>query len=355
MDVCAKCRMELGEQLNNEECNLMISSPFPKVRMRRLRHPANLRNLVRENRLSVDDMVLPLFIKEGRGIKNPINSLSGHYQFSIDCLREEIQEIVDLNIPAVILFGIPIHKDATGSSALSSNGVIQSAIAAIKNWAPQLLVISDLCFCEYTDHGHCGIIAAHHQQEVIVDNDATLDLLAAQAVSHARAGVDIIAPSGMMDGMVQAIRQSLDHSGFSHLPILSYAVKYASAFYGPFREAAGSGAPQYGGRQTYQMDPANAHHGIREAELDVLEGADMLMVKPAHTYLDMIYRVKQRFPGLPLGAYHVSGEYAMLKAAAARGWIDEQRAMLEALISIKRAGADFIITYFAKEVAKLSL
>lgn len=326
---------------------------FPTMRMQRLRHSASLRALVREHRLAVDDLVLPLFIKEGRGIKNPIQSLSGHYQFSIDCLRDEIQQIVDLNIPAVILFGIPLHKDAEGSSALSVNGVIQSAISAIKEWAPQLLVISDLCFCEYTDHGHCGIIASHRCGEVVIDNDATLALLAQQAVSHARAGADIIAPSGMMDGMVQAIRQGLDQHGFLHTPILSYAVKYASAFYGPFREAAGSGAPQHGGRQTYQMDPANAQNGLREAELDVLEGADMLMVKPAHTYLDMIFRIKQRFPALPLGAYHVSGEYAMIKAAAAQGWIDEERAMMETLIAIKRAGADFIITYFAKSVAKL--
>jgi porphobilinogen synthase len=317
--------------------------------MRRLRHPANLRTLVREHHLSVDNMVLPLFIKEGRGIKNPILSLGGHFQFSIDRLREEIQEIVRLKIPAVILFGIPLHKDASGASALSDQGVIQNAIRAIKEWAPGLIVISDLCFCEYTDHGHCGIISSHHQGEVMVDNDATLVLLAEQAVSHARAGADVIAPSGMMDGMVQAIRAGLDQSGFSHIPILSYAVKYASAFYGPFREAAGSGAPQHGGRQTYQMDPANAQNGIREAELDVLEGADMLMVKPAHTYLDMIYRIKQRFPNIPLAAYHVSGEYAMIKAAAAQGWIDEDRAMLEALIAIKRAGADFIITYYAKQ------
>lgn len=330
----------------------MVSAPFPTVRMRRLRHSANLRALVREHHLSVNDLVLPLFIKEGRGIKNPIHSLAGHYQFSIDCLRDEINQIVDLKIPAVILFGIPLHKDAQGSSALSSDGVIQSAITAIKEWAPDLTVISDLCFCEYTDHGHCGVIASHHNGEVIVDNDATLALLAEQAVSHARAGADVIAPSGMMDGMVQAIRQGLDQQGFLHIPILSYAVKYASAFYGPFREAAGSGAPQHGGRQTYQMDPANAQNGLREAELDVLEGADMLMVKPAHTYLDMILRVKQRFPSIPLGAYHVSGEYAMIKAAAAQGWIDEERAMLEALVAIKRAGADFIITYFAKSMAQ---
>ena len=351
MDVPVDIRITLGKSLA-DPTHIMVNAPLPKIRMRRLRHPANLRALVRENRLSVDNLVLPLFIKEGRDIKNPINSLTGHYQFSIDRLREEIQEISDLNIPAVILFGIPSHKDSQGSSALSSHGVIQSAIAAIKEWAPELVVISDLCFCEYTDHGHCGVIASHQRGEVIVDNDATLSLLAQQAISHARAGADIIAPSGMMDGMVQAIRHGLDQNGFMQIPILSYAVKYASAFYGPFREAAGSGAPQHGGRQTYQMDPANAQNGIREAELDVEEGADMLMVKPAHTYLDMIYRIKQRFPAIPLGAYHVSGEYAMIKAAAAQGWIDEERAMLESLIAIKRAGADFIITYYAKKFAR---
>jgi porphobilinogen synthase len=331
----------------------MVSTPLPLVRMRRLRHPAKLRDLVREHRISLNDLVLPLFIKEGQGIKNPIHSLVGHYQWSIDNLRDEILELVDLNIPAVILFGIPLHKDSNGSSALAADGVIQSAIAAIKHWAPELVVISDLCFCEYTDHGHCGPIAKAEHGEIIVDNDATLALLAEQAVSHARAGADVIAPSGMMDGMVQAIRHGLDQQGFLQIPILSYAVKYASAFYGPFREAAGSGAPQGGGRQTYQMDPANAQNGLREAELDVLEGAEMLMVKPAQTYLDMIFRIKQRFPSLPLGAYHVSGEYAMIQAAAARGWIDEERAMLETLIAIKRAGADFIITYYAKKVAKI--
>lgn len=331
----------------------MTNASFPNVRMRRLRHSANLRALVREHRLAVDDLVLPLFIKEGRGIKNPIQSLTGHFQWSIDCLRDEILRIAELNIPAVMLFGIPLHKDSRGSSALSATSIIPTAIAAIKEWAPDLTVITDLCFCEYTDHGHCGIIADLRRGEVIVDNDATLTLLAEQAVQLARAGADVIAPSGMMDGMVKAIRQGLDQHGFSHLPILSYAVKYASAFYGPFREAAGSGAPAHGGRQTYQMDPANAQMGLREAALDVQEGADMLIVKPAHTYLDMIYRVKQQFPALPLGAYHVSGEYAMIKAAAAQGWLDEERAMFESLIALKRAGADFIITYFAKTTAEI--
>jgi porphobilinogen synthase len=331
----------------------MVSASFPHVRMQRLRHSANLRQLVREFSISVSDLVLPLFIKEGRGHKIPIPSLAGHYQWSVDRLNEEIETLQELKIPAVILFGIPSLKDEQGLSALAEEGVIQTAISAIKKWAPDLLVISDLCFCEYTSHGHCGVIASHQNGEVIVDNDKTLTLLSAQAVSHARCGADIIAPSGMMDGMVQAIRQGLDQAGYPYLPILSYAVKYASAFYGPFREAAGSGPPQFGGRQTYQMDPANGQMALREAELDIAEGADMIMVKPAHTYLDIIYRVKQRFPGLPLGAYHVSGEYAMLKAAAERGWLEEERAMLEALIAIKRAGADFIITYYAKQLAEM--
>ncbi|MBS0350236.1 MAG: porphobilinogen synthase [Proteobacteria bacterium] len=331
----------------------MVKASFPSLRMRRLRHSANLRSLVRETRLSLENIVLPLFIKDGANIKNPIQALAGHYQFSLDRLPEEISEIVNLNIPAVILFGIPERKDFKGLSALSPQGIIQKAVTLIKKQAPQILVITDLCFCEYTDHGHCGMIGSHEGGEVIVDNDATLALLAEQAVSHAKAGADVIAPSGMMDGMVQAIRHGLDQAGFVQIPILSYSVKYCSAFYGPFREAAGSGAPQFGGRQTYQMDPANSGMGLREAELDVLEGADMLMVKPAHTYLDMIARVKQCFPHIPLGAYHVSGEYAMIKAAAAQGWLDEEKAMWEALIAIKRAGADFIITYYAKRLAQI--
>ncbi len=329
----------------------MVNALFPHVRMQRLRHSSQLRALIRETELNVGDLVFPLFVKEGKNIKNPISSLPGHFQFSIDSLEAEIKQIEALNIPAVILFGIPLHKDAKGSSSLSSQGIIQSAILAIKKLSPQLLVIADVCFCEYTDHGHCGIIAAHQAGEVIIDNDETLILLGEQAVSYAQAGADIIAPSGMMDGMVQAIRISLDKNGFQHIPILSYSVKYASAFYGPFREAAGSGSPQYGGRQTYQMDPANAEEGIREAELDILEGADMLMVKPAQNYLDVIYRVKKSFPSLPLAAYQVSGEYSMIKLAAAEGWLDERRAMVESLTAIKRAGADFIITYFAKEFA----
>lgn len=321
---------------------------FPQVRMRRLRGHPKLRDLIRENSLSVNDLVLPLFIRYGMNIKNPIASMPGHFQYSIDRLPDAICEIVGLKIPAIILFGIPETKDAMGSAALQPNGVIQQAIKAIKAQAPELLIMTDLCFCEYMDHGHCGVISETEKKEV--DNDATLQLLAKQAVSHAQAGADIIAPSGMMDGMVQAIRIGLDEAGFSNIPILSYAVKYASAMYGPFREAA-EGAPKFGDRKTYQMDPANGAEALRESALDILEGADMLMVKPAHTYLDIIYRVKQAHPDVPLGAYHVSGEYAMIKAAAKNGWLDEKAAVLEILTAMKRAGADFILTYYAKEVA----
>lgn len=325
----------------------MSQSGFPVSRMRRLRRTPQLRSLLQENTVSVSDLVLPLFIKAGNNIKNPISSMPGHFQLSLDHLSAEIEEIKQLNIPAVILFGIPEEKDAMGSSALDDNGIIQQSIKLIKKIAPELLVITDLCFCEYTDHGHCGVMNADGQT---VDNDKTLELLGIQAVSHARAGADIIAPSGMMDGMVKAIRAALDQHHFQDIPILSYAVKYASAFYGPFRVAA-EGAPQFGDRKTYQMNPANANEALREAALDVAEGADMLMVKPAQNYLDIIYRVKQSFPALPLCAYQVSGEFAMIKAAGEKNWIDEKAVMMETLLAIKRAGADFIITYFAKEVA----
>jgi porphobilinogen synthase len=327
-----------------------MRNQFPAVRLRRLRRSSALRNLLQENAVTVSDLVLPLFIKSGHDIKNPIVSMPGHFQFSLDHLPAEIEVIQQLKIPAVILFGIPEKKDASGSCALHDNGIVQQAIQLIKKIAPALLVISDLCFCEYTDHGHCGVIDPQTQ---LVDNDKTLELLGKQAVSHARAGADIIAPSGMMDGMVQAIRAALDANQFQDMPILSYAVKYASAFYGPFREAA-EGAPQFGDRRTYQMNPANANEALREAALDVSEGADMLMVKPAQNYLDIIYRVKQRFPELPLCAYQVSGEFAMIKAAAEKNWIDEKAVMMESLLAIKRAGADFIITYFAKEFARFS-
>ncbi|MCH9770076.1 MAG: porphobilinogen synthase [Gammaproteobacteria bacterium] len=322
---------------------------YPNLRMRRLRqHPA-LRALVREHHLQVSDLVLPLFIKAGQNIKNPLDALPGHYQLSVDCLAAEIQSIVALNIPAVLLFGIPSYKDAMGSAALQDNGVVQQAIRKIKMLSAKTLVIADLCCCEYTDHGHCGALLNNTGE---VDNDQTLKLLAKQAVSLAAAGADVIAPSGMMDGMVQAVRRALDQAGYQNVAILSYAVKYASAFYGPFREAA-EGAPKFGDRSSYQMDPANALRSLREAELDIQEGADILMVKPASNYLDVIYRIKQKFPSVPLAAYHVSGEFALIKAAAEKGWVDEQQAMCESLLAIKRAGADFIITYYAKDLAAL--
>ena len=325
------------------------SSGFPNVRLRRLRqHPA-LRELVRETEVSVHDLILPLFVRHGTNIRQPIGSMPGHDQISVDLLAEEVKTIADLGIPGVILFGIPPWKDLTGSAASRDDGVVQQAIRKIKVTTPDLLVITDLCFCEYTDHGHCGVLVDRGGRSD-VDNDATLDLLSQQAVSHAKAGADVIAPSGMMDGMVAAIRHGLDAARFDHVPILSYAAKYASAFYGPFREAAES-APQFGDRRSYQMDPANAREALREVALDLAEGADFIMVKPALSYLDVICRVKQAHPEVPLCAYNVSGEYSMVKAAAANGWLDEQRTTLEVLTSIKRAGADMIITYSAKDVA----
>ena len=324
---------------------------FPKTRLRRLRGSANMRDLVRETYLHPDKLVLPLFIKQGIQIKQPILSMPGHFQLSVDRLEEEIKSIQALGIKSVILFGIPEHKDSLGTDSYSEHGIIQTAIPVIKKYAPEMLVISDVCFCEYTDHGHCGVVTEKREdREVFVDNDKTLELLARQSVSHAKAGADIIAPSGAMDGMVQTIRGALDNAGFHHLPILSYAVKYASAMYGPFRLAA-EGAPKFGDRRTYQMDYANAAEALRECALDIAEGADMLMIKPAHTYLDIIHRVKETFPHLPLGAYHTSGEFAMLKASVEKGWLDEQTGVLEVLTAIHRAGADFIITYYAKEVA----
>lgn len=324
---------------------------FPKIRLRRLRQNAHLRNLVRETRLDADKLVLPLFIRHGSGIKNPIASMPEHFQMSIDRLEEEIKAISELGIKNIILFGIPAQKDPLGKDSYSDNGIVQTAIPVIKKVAANILIMSDICLCEYTDHGHCGVVMYHETHgEVHVDNDQTLALLAKQAVSHAKAGADIIAPSGNMDGMVHAIRKALDEAGFQHIPILSYSVKYASSMYGPFRQAA-EGGPKFGNRETYQMDFANTHEAIRECGLDVAEGADMLMVKPAHTYLDIIYRVKQTYPELPLCAYHTSGEYSMIKAAAEKGWIDERKSALEVLTSIHRAGADFVITYFAKQVA----
>ena len=324
---------------------------FPNVRPRRLRGLKSIRSLVQETYLNPDKLVLPLFIKHGVQIKNPIKSMPGHFQLSIDQLDEEIKTIQSLGINSVLLFGIPEFKDPLAKDSYSDNGIIQTAIRTIKKLAPNILIITDNCFCEYTDHGHCGILDPNcYDDSPTTDNDKSLDLLALQAISYAKAGADIIAPSCNIDGMVQKIRIALDRSDFKHIPILSYAVKYASAMYGPFRQAA-EGAPKIGNRASYQMDYANSFEAIRESSLDVAEGADFLMVKPAHTYLDIIYRVKEAFPYLPLGAYHTSGEFAMLKAAAEKGWIDEKKAVFEVLTAIHRSGADFIITYYAKELA----
>ena len=321
-------------------------SIFPKYRPRRLRKNELLRRMVRETTLSADDLILPLFVTFGRNVKKPIGSMPGHYQLSVDNLAKEAKEIKSLGIPAVILFGIPEHKDEIGSEAYNPKGIIQQAIKTIKNKAPELVVITDVCMCEYTSHGHCGIIKNND-----VDNDATLELLSKEALSHAKAGADMVAPSDMMDGRVGAIRKALDESGFQNMPIMSYAVKYASAFYGPFREAAES-APELGDRRSYQMDPSNSDEAIREVRLDIEEGADIVMVKPALPYLDIIRRIREEFD-YPVAAYNVSGEFAMLKAASQLGWMDGERAMMESLISIKRAGADLILTYFAKEAAKI--
>jgi len=326
------------------------SGRFPEVRLRRLRSHPKLRDLVRETHLRPDDFILPLFVRHGENQRVPISSMPGHVQLTIDLLEDEIAEIESLGIPAIILFGIPEHKDAQGSDAYSDEGIVQRAVRAIKSSGSSLLVMTDVCFCEFTDHGHCGIIKDQGGTPD-VDNDATLKILVQEAVSHARAGADLIAPSGMMDGMIAALRRGLDEACFERLPILSYAAKYSSAFYGPFREAAES-APAFGDRRTYQMDPANGREAMREVALDVAEGADMLMVKPALSYLDVIAAVKREYPQIPLAAYNVSGEFAMIKAAAAQGWIDEQRVALEVLTSIKRAGADMILTYFAKDACR---
>ncbi len=319
-------------------------------RLRRLRVHPRLRDLVREHRLTVDDLVYPLFIYHGVGIRREIRSMPGQYQVSLDRLAEAVTEVVALGIPAVLLFGIPEHKDATGSGASRADGIVQEAVRLIKQVAPNLLVITDVCFCEYTDHGHCGPMLTRADGRVDVDNDATLPLLAAQAVSHAEAGADVVAPSGMMDGMVAAIRGGLDAAGYTHIPVLAYAAKFASAYYGPFREAAES-TPAFGDRRTYQMDPANGDEAIREVEIDLAEGADFVIVKPALAYMDIVRRVKDRFR-VPVAVYNVSGEYALIKAAAANGWVDEQRMVLETLTGFKRAGADIIITYHALDVAR---
>ena len=319
---------------------------FPSYRPRRLRRTEALRRMVRETHLRVDDLIYPMFSAFGENIKKEIGSMPGIYQQSIEYIVAEAREVHELGIPAVILFGIPEEKDAVGSDAYCTTGIIQNTIRAIKQEIPELTVITDVCMCEYTDHGHCGVI-----KDGDVDNDATLELLAKEALSHAEAGADIVAPSDMMDGRIGALRDILDSNGFEHIPVMSYAVKYASAYYGPFREAAES-TPEFGDRRSYQMDPANRIEALREAELDIQECADFLMVKPALAYLDVLRELKDNFD-LPLVAYNVSGEYSMVKAAAEKGWIDGERVMMETLLGMKRAGADLIITYHAKEAAKL--
>jgi porphobilinogen synthase len=322
---------------------------FPQTRLRRLRSHPVLRDLVRETTLNVRDFILPLFVRPGKGVKKEIASMPGNFQLSPDRLVEEIGAACDLGVKAFMLFGIPKAKDAVGASAWDDDGIVQQALRAAKAAHPAALLITDECFCEYTDHGHCGVLS-ERGGKLDVDNDATLPNLARQCVSHARAGADVVAPSGMMDGMVRAIREGLDTAGFVQVPILSYAAKYASAFYGPFRDAAES-PPQFGDRTSYQLDPANSDEALREVALDLEEGADVVMVKPALAYLDIVRRVKERF-GVPVAAYNVSGEFAMVKAAAQKGWIDERRVALEILTGIKRAGADMILTYHALDAAR---
>jgi len=320
-------------------------SRYPAYRPRRLRRSDALRRMVRETRVVAEQLVQPLFVVPGTGVERPIASMPGIAQLSADRAGEECRRLADAGVPAVLLFGVPEHKDARGSGAIAADGIIPRALDAIRRAAPGLVRITDVCLCEYTDHGHCGVLRGEE-----VDNDATLPLLAAEAVAHARAGADLVAPSDMMDGRVAAIRQALDEAGFTHLPIMSYAAKFASALYGPFRDAAES-TPQFGDRRGYQMDAANAEEALREVALDIDEGADIVMVKPALHYLDLVHRVKERF-GYPVAAYHVSGEYSMVKAAAARGWLDEERVVDETLLAIRRAGADIIVTYFARDVAR---
>ncbi len=318
---------------------------FPTKRLRRLRYNPTVRDLVRETVLTKNDLIYPLFAVTGQKIKNEIKSMPGVFQMSIDVLVEECKEVEKLGIPAVILFGIPDHKDEVGSGAYDPNGIIQQAVRAIKKATKKLLVITDVCLCEYTSHGHCGVL---NGEKIL--NDETVDLLVRESISHAEAGADIIAPSDMMDGRIGAIRKALDEKGFTEIPVMSYAVKYASGYYGPFRDAAES-TPAFGDRRSHQMDVANSNEALREAESDIEEGADIIMVKPAGAYLDIIWRVKEKF-GMPTAAYQVSGEFAMIKAAGRNNWIDEERVMIESLMAIKRAGADMILTYFAKDVAK---
>ena len=318
---------------------------YPKYRPRRLRRDEQCRRMTRETNLSVDDLIMPLFVRPGAQVRKPIASMPGNFQLSVDTLVEEAREVAGLNIPAIILFGIPDRKDALGTAGYDDQGIVQTAVRAVKEAVPELLVITDVCLCEYTDHGHCGKVA---DGEVL--NDPTLELLAQMAVSHAKAGADMVAPSDMMDGRVRAIRQALDGQGFQSTPIMAYSAKYASSFYGPFRDAAES-PPQFGDRKSYQMDSANSDEALREVALDIEEGADIVMVKPAMAYMDIIHRVKQEF-GYPVACYNVSGEFAMVKAAAQNGWIDERTVVLELLTGLKRAGADMILTYWSKDVAR---
>ena len=317
---------------------------FPDYRPRRLRKNENFRRLIRETKLSVDNLIYPMFVVPGQKVKKPIASMPGNFQMSVDHIVREAVRMKELGIPAILLFGIPEKKDEIASGALAKDGIVQRAIRAIKEKVPEILVVTDVCLCEYTSHGHCGMI-----EKGEVDNDMTLEVLAEQAVSHAKAGADMVAPSAMMDGQIGALREGLDEAGFDAVPIMAYSAKYASCFYGPFREAAES-APSFGDRRAYQMDPANSDEAMREITLDIQEGADIIMVKPALAYLDVIRRAKEEFD-LPLAAYNVSGEFAMVKAAAQMGWLDGERAMLESLTAIRRAGADIIITYFAPEAA----
>jgi porphobilinogen synthase len=330
---------------------------FPSTRLRRLRYNPLVRQLVQETTLSAKQFILPLFVRSGNKVRQAINSMPGNFQLSIDELVKEAEECVSLGIGGIILFGIPDVKDSAGSDAMSDNGIIAQAVRAVKNaLGNQLLVITDVCFCEYTDHGHCGVLSPFSRAALPplfdVDNDKTLENLVKQTLVHARAGADMVAPSGMMDGMIGALRTGLDGSGFSHIPIMSYAAKYASSFYGPFREAAGS-TPQFGDRRSYQMDfAAAASQAVREVALDLEEGADIVMVKPTLAYLDIVHLIKERFEGVPLAVYNVSGEFSMVKAAAERGWIDEKRVVLESLTAMSRAGADIILTYWAKDAAR---
>ncbi|RUM29447.1 MAG: porphobilinogen synthase [Aquifex sp.] len=324
----------------------MIVGKFPNLRPRRLRKNENIRRLVRETRITLDDLIYPIFVRYGENIVEEVPSMPGVYRYSVDKVADAVKEVRDLGIPAVILFGIPEHKDEVGSDTWSEEGIIQQALRKIKSEVPDIYVITDVCFCEYTSHGHCGVLHDHE-----VDNDLTLENLKKQVVSHAENGADMVAPSGMMDGMVKAIREALDEAGFKHIPIMAYSAKFASAFYGPFRDAAES-APAFGDRRSYQMDPANSREALKEVLMDIEEGADIVMVKPALAYLDIISKVKENVL-VPVCAYNVSGEYSLIKAAGRLGWVDEKRVMWETLLSIKRAGADMIITYFAKDVANM--